>query len=75
MEMNRKSAFLRAARAWLGEEQRAAATAAGVGWNTLLDAEKGRACTDKSWAKLADYYRSRGISLVEDGELVFIIIR
>ena len=75
MEIERKAQILRTARAWLGEEQKAAAEAAGLAWNTLIAAEKGRSCTDKTWDRMSEHYRSRGISFVEQDDLTLIIIR
>lgn len=61
MENRYRASALRASRAWTGLEQKAVATAAGVGERTLLDAEAGRACSNKTWEKVAAFYATRGL--------------
>lgn len=72
-DLNFRASYLRAARAWLGIEQGYAAPAADIALNTLIAAEKARACTDKTWRKMRNFYASRGIVLRE-GEPVLMQI-
>jgi len=70
MEIELQSSFLRAARAWLGEDQAVIARAAGVSERTLIEAEKARSCSGKTWTALTAYYASRGIVLREGTPLL-----
>lgn len=75
MDIQHRAAFLRAARAWVGGEQRPIAKAVGIGLNTVVAAERGTSCTDKTWERMTEHYRSLGLSFVEDGDLAMIIMR
>ncbi|MTH96484.1 hypothetical protein [Roseibium sp. RKSG952] len=74
-EMHSRACFLRAARAWLGEEQEATARASGVSSNTLDMAEKAQICSERTWQILEGYYGSRGLTVFElaDGRLVLSV--
>lgn len=72
-DLNFRSSHLRAARAWLGTDQAVAAAGGDISENTLIAAEKGRACTDKTWHKMLAYYEGQGIVLRE-GEPTLIQI-
>lgn len=70
---NLRSAYLRAARAWLDLEQPEVALATDVSAGTIRAAERGRACSDKTWAKLRAFYAERGFVL-RDGDPLLIQI-
>lgn len=74
METEQQARVLRAMRAWLGIEQAEAANGGGIAERTLLDAEKGRACSDKTWTAMIAFYGSRGIFWRGDDAPVAIII-
>jgi len=61
MDIEQQAAVIRAARAYLGLQQDDLAALAGVGARTLLAAEKGRACSGKTWAALLDALAARGV--------------
>lgn len=61
------AAALRAARAGLNIRQRDLLDAAGLAENTVIAAEQGRACSEKTWAALSAYYEAKGV-VVEEGE-------
>lgn len=61
MTVEQQAAALRAMRAWLGLDQRVVAEGAGIAERTLLDAERARACSDKSWAALTSWYARIGV--------------
>lgn len=61
MDVEQQARILRAMRAWLGMEQGEVARFAGLGERSLLDAEKGRSCSAKTWLKLTEFYASRGL--------------
>ena len=43
-------------RGWTGIHQTAAAEGGGIAENTLISAEKGRGCSDKTWNVMLAYY-------------------
>ena len=67
-------ATIRAFRAWLGLEQREAGIAAGVGEKRLIDAEKGRVMSERTWKELTAFYASRGLE-IREGEPLIILVR
>lgn len=75
MDIQHRPALLRAARAWLDADQRGTAAAAGIGLNTLLSAERGAGCTDKTWNRMVEHYRSQGLTFAEADDLTLIIAR
>lgn len=58
-----RAAALRAMRAWANLQQGEAAASAGISENSLIAAEKGRRCSDKTWRAMTDFYASRGLVL------------
>jgi len=60
-----KSRCLRAARALIGEEQAAAAAGAGLAWNTLVAAERGKRISERTWTTMLAFYESRGVFVKE----------
>ena len=72
-----KSAIARALRAWTGLDQKSVAKAIGVSDPVVIDVEKGRGASEKSWAKLMAFYSERGLYWRggESGEPGCIIVR
>lgn len=61
MIVETQASVLRAMRAWINIEQAGAARGADIGERTLLDAEKGRGCSEKTWVKLLAFYATYGL--------------
>lgn len=74
MDIQHQAAFLRAARAWIDQDQRSLAAAVGIGLNTLVAAERGNSCTDKTWRRMVEHYASIGIETTEIGGVRLIVI-
>lgn len=76
MEIQTQSRILRAMRAWTGFDQSEVAARADLAERTLLDAERGRSCSQKTWDKLLGFYAQCGLYWragddVEPARLVF----
>jgi DNA-binding XRE family transcriptional regulator len=69
MTIETQSAVLRAMRAWANIEQSDAAAGAGLSVPTLIRAERGRACTAKTWAAMLAFYAAHGMHWREGDEL------
>lgn len=74
MKIEQQSAFARAARSWFDLDQKRAAVGAGISERTLLDLEKGRACSDKTWTAVATFYASQGFE-VREGQPLILLVR
>lgn len=72
-----RAGLLRAARAAAGIQQVDAAAGAGIAENTLIDAEHGRRCSDRTFRRLAEVYRRRGveIAVAVDGASGYVMVR
>lgn len=61
--MARRARLLRAARAAAGIGQAEAAAGGGVSEQTLYQAERGAACSDKTWTAMIVFFAARGIGI------------
>lgn len=70
-DINTRAAILRASRAYLGIDQIEASDSAGISQRTLIAAERGRVCTDKTFDKLTTVYAAWGMVVeMVDGAVV-----
>lgn len=66
---------MRACRAWLGINQKDAAKLAGLSDPTLIKAEKGQECSDRTWELLVGIYAARGAHIrTGDGPTVIVFM-
>lgn len=73
MDLNHKGDLLRALRQLAGQpKQTEVAAEAGIALNTLIAAERGAACSDRTWNILVEYYRSLGcqFTTLPDGLII-----
>lgn len=64
MSITSNPAIIRALRAYIDADQAAIAAGAGLSLRTYIEAERGRACSQKTFDKIMAYHASLGASLV-----------
>lgn len=74
MELHHLAAASRALRAWLDLDRGPAAAAIGISERTLLELEKGRACSDATWSAVEAFYAGQGVEL-SFGDPLYIAVR
>ena len=72
MTIEEKASIARAMRAWLALDQRTVAVAADLAQRTLLEIERARSCSERSWTKLLDFYDGQGLRLVAGKTLAIV---
>ena len=60
MDIETKSKILKALRAMSGKTQREIANAAGIATNSVVDAEMGVRCTNRTWEKVLAVFGEEG---------------